>query len=65
MAEMLDGMYVSGMTWNTQRFLLEEDSSETELIQAGIVPEMLEYMRDEDRRRILLKAGLEPKAFDF
>ena len=42
-----------------------EDSSETELIRAGIVPEKLEYMRGEERRKILLEAGLEPMAFDF
>jgi len=45
--------------------LLEDETSETELIRAGIVPEYLEYLKGEERQRILTSADLDPAAFDF
>jgi hypothetical protein len=35
------------------------------LILAGIDPEAMGYMTGEERREILVKAGLNPKEFDF
>ena len=43
----------------------EEDYEETELELAGIDPEELEYMDDDERREILEEAGLDPDEFDF
>ena len=54
-----------GISWECYRELIQDDSAETELIRAGIVPEQLEYMRADERRKILLEAGLEPVNFDF
>ena len=54
-----------GISWECYRELIQDDSAETELIRAGIVPEQLEYMRADERRKVLLEAGLEPVNFDF
>ena len=35
------------------------------LVRAGIDPEALGYMTGSERREILLRAGLNPKEFDF
>lgn len=35
------------------------------LVVAGIDPEAMEYMTGEERREILIRAGLNPKEFDF
>ena len=35
------------------------------LIEAGIDPEKMEYLRYDERVRILIAAGLDPAAFDF
>ena len=45
--------------------LLNDDSSETELIRAGIIPEVLEFMEEDERNKILKSAGLNPEDFDF
>ena len=42
-----------------------EDYEETELELAGIDPEELEYMCDDERREILEDAGLDPDDYDF
>lgn len=42
-----------------------EDYEETELELAGIDPEELEYMDDDERREILEDAGLDPDDYDF
>ena len=42
-----------------------EDYEETELELAGIDPEELEYMDDDERREILVDAGLDPDDYDF
>ena len=41
------------------------DDELTELELAGIDPEELEYMDDEERREILEEAGLDPDEYDF
>ena len=41
------------------------DFDETELELAGIDPEELEYMDEEERREILEEAGLDPDDYDF
>ena len=43
----------------------EEDEDLTELKEAGLDPEELEYMDDDERREILEAAGLDPDEFDF
>lgn len=43
----------------------EKDYEETELELAGIDPEELEYMDDDERREILEDAGLDPDDYDF
>ena len=35
------------------------------LVQAGIDPEAMGYLTGKERREILIKAGLNPKEFDF
>lgn len=45
--------------------LLSENTKETELIRAGLVPEYLEFMKPDDRVRILHEAGLNPEEYDF
>ncbi len=35
------------------------------LIRAGIDPEKMEYLTGSERRKILVKAGLNPTEFDF
>ena len=35
------------------------------LVQAGIDPEAMGYLTGRERREILIKAGLNPKEFDF
>ena len=35
------------------------------LVRAGIDPEAMEYMTGAERRESLLRAGLNPKEFDF
>ena len=35
------------------------------LIRAGIDPEAMGYLTGKERREILIKAGLNPKEFDF
>lgn len=42
-----------------------DDSEETELMRAGVVPEELEYMSGEERKKILEAAGLNPEEYDF
>ena len=42
-----------------------DDDELTELELAGIDPEELEYMDDEERREILEEAGLDPDEYDF
>lgn len=41
------------------------DFDETELELAGIDPEELEYMDEDERRECLEEAGLDPDDFDF
>ena len=43
----------------------EEDEDLTELEEAGLDPEELEFMDDDERREILEAAGLDPDDFDF
>jgi hypothetical protein len=35
------------------------------LVQAGIAPEAMGYLTGKERREILIRAGLNPKEFDF
>lgn len=37
----------------------------TELEEAGLDPEELEFMDDDERREVLEAAGLDPDEFDF
>ena len=41
------------------------NDSEMILIDAGIVPEQMEFLPYKERVQILLSAGLDPEAFDF
>ena len=43
----------------------EDDENLTELEEAGLDPEELEFMDDDERREILEAAGLDPDDFDF
>ena len=43
----------------------EDDEDLTELEEAGLDPEELEFMDDDERREILEAAGLDPDDFDF
>ena len=43
----------------------EEDEDLTELEEAGLDPEELEFMDDDERREVLETAGLDPDEFDF
>lgn len=45
--------------------LLSEDSKETELIRAGLVPEEMEFMGEKERQQLLEAAGLDPNEYDF
>lgn len=49
-------------TWDDDDW---DDDELTELELAGIDPEELEYMDDEERREILEEAGLDPDEYDF
>ncbi len=40
-------------------------SDEDVLIRVGIDPEKMEYLTGKERRKILIKAGLNPDEFDF
>ena len=53
------------MLLDVYKDIMEDDSSETDVIRAGIFPEALGFMRAEERRTILLRAGLKPEEFDF
>lgn len=53
------------MLLDVYKSVLEDDSSETELIRAGIFPEAMGFLRAAERREILLRAGLNPEEFDF
>ena len=41
------------------------DDDDTELMEAGIDPEELEYMDAAERREVLEEAGLDPDDYDF
>ena len=43
----------------------EDDENLTELEEAGLDQEELEFMDDDERREILEVAGLDPDDFDF
>lgn len=43
----------------------EEDEDLIELEEAGLAPEELEFMDDDERREVLEAAGLDPDEFDF
>ena len=43
----------------------EEDEDLTELEEAGLDSEELEFMDDDERREVLEAAGLDPDEFDF
>ena len=42
-----------------------EEEGLTELEQAGLDPEKLGFMRGEERRLVLVGAGLNPEEYDF
>lgn len=71
MSGKLLGIYCKGKTeeicvmLDVYKRLLNDETSETELIRAGIIPEYLEFMKGEERQKILMNAGLDPAAFDF
>lgn len=44
--------------------LIDEEKA-TELEQAGIDPEKMEYLKPDERIRILIRAGLDPEEYDF
>ncbi|MGP1361403.1 MAG: hypothetical protein ACTTK5_03120 [Candidatus Fimenecus sp.] len=41
------------------------DSSRTELELSGFDPDKLEFMDSEERKIVLLAAGLDPQKYDF
>ena len=43
----------------------EEDEDLTELEEAGLDPEELEFMDDDERCEVLEEAGLDPDDYDF
>ena len=43
----------------------EEDEDLTELKEAGLDPEELKFMDDDERREVLEATGLAPDEFDF
>lgn len=45
--------------------LEEDDSSRTELELSGLDPDELEFMDVDERRKVLLNAGLNPDEYDF
>lgn len=58
-------IYTRPLRKDVLKRLLSENTKETELIRAGLVPEYLEYMKPDDRNRVLLEAGLNPEEYDF
>ena len=59
---------ITGKRWRRNKMPIEVNGQfETDdvLVQAGIDPEAMEYMSGSERREILIKAGLNPKEFDF
>lgn len=45
--------------------IYDEDDDLTELEEAGLDPEELEFMDDDERREVLEAAGLDPDEYDF
>lgn len=43
----------------------ESDTEESELEMAGLAPEELEYMDEDERREAIEDAGLDPDEYDF
>ena len=41
------------------------DEGKTELQLSGLDPEKLEFMRMDERRKVLIEAGLNPDCYDF
>jgi len=57
---------ILGNMFDMNQYDVERDDDElTELELAGINPEELEYMGEEERREILKLAGLDPDKYDF
>ena len=59
---------ITGKRWRRNKMPIEVNGQfETDdvLVQAGIDPEAMGYLTGQERREILIKAGLNPKEFDF
>ena len=59
---------ITGKRWRRNKMPIEVNGQlETDdvLVQAGIDPEAMGYLTGKERREILIKAGLNPKEFDF
>ena len=59
---------ITGKRWRRNKTPIEGNGQfETDdvLVQAGIDPEAMGYLTGQERREILIKAGLNPKEFDF
>jgi len=57
--------FIDFVTKSSTKNDIWDDDELTELELAGIDPEELEYMDDEERREILEAAGLDPDEYDF
>ena len=59
---------ITGKRWRRNKTPIEGNGQfETDdvLVQAGIDPEAMGYLTGKERREILIKAGLNPKEYDF
>ena len=46
-------------------YVMENDNEQTELEKSGLDPVALEFMRYEERVKVLRAAGLDPAKYDF
>ena len=59
---------ITGKRWRRNKMPIEGNGQfETDdvLVQAGIDPEAMGYLTGQERREILIRAGLNPVEFDF
>ena len=59
---------ITGKRWRRNKMPIEGNGQfETDdvLVQAGIDPEAMGYLTGQERREILIRAGLNPAEFDF